>query len=123
MKPSPAHRREYAERRAELMRRIGKQAVAIVPAASEVIRARDTHYRFRQNSDFQYLAGFPEPDAVAVLVPGRGDGEFVLFVRPKDREREIWDGRRAGPQGAVRAYGADQAFEIGALDAELPRLL
>ena len=123
MKLTPAQRLEHAARRKELMRRIGKDAVAIVPAASEVIRARDTHYRFRQHSDFQYLTGFPEPDAIAVLAPGREEGEFVLFVRPKDKEREIWDGRRAGPQGAVRGYGADEAFDIEGFENELPKLL
>ncbi|MGQ0619085.1 MAG: Xaa-Pro aminopeptidase [Panacagrimonas sp.] len=123
MKLNPVQRMEHAARRVELMRRIGKDAVAIVPAASEVIRARDTHYRFRQNSDFAYLTGFAEPDSVAVLAPGREDGEFVLFVRPKDKEREIWNGRRAGPVGAVRGFDADEAFDIGELENELPKLL
>ncbi len=120
---SPTQRQEFSTRRLELMRRIGRTGVAIVPAASEVIRARDTHYRFRQNSDFQYLTGFPEPDAVAVLAPGRKEGAFVLFVRPKDKEREIWDGRRAGPQGAKRRYGADEAFTLDEFETELPKLL
>ncbi len=123
MKPTPAQRQEHTDRRTELMRRIGRTAVAIVPAAHEAVRARDTHYRFRQNSDFTYLTGFPEPEAIAVLIPGRGDGEFVLFVRPKDREREIWDGRRAGPQGARRLYGADQAWDLSEFETRLPQLL
>lgn len=115
--------REHARRRKELMRRIGTNAVAIVPASSEVVRARDTHYRFRQNSDFQYLTGFPEPDAIAVLAPGRKGGEFVLFTRPRDKDSEIWHGRRAGPEGAVERYGADQAYNLDELDRELPKLL
>ena len=115
--------REHARRRKELMRRIGSDAVAIIPSAFEVVRARDTHYRFRQNSDFQYLTGFPEPESIAVLVPGRKGGEFVLFVRRRDKEREIWDGRRAGPEGAVERYGADEAYNIDELEDELPRLL
>ena len=123
MKLDPSQRKEHAARRAELMRSVGKNAVVIVPAAHEVIRARDTHYRFRQNSDFAYLTGFPEPESIAVLAPGRGDGEFVLFVRPKDKEREIWDGRRAGPEGARKNYGADQAFNLDEFDAKLPDLL
>jgi Xaa-Pro aminopeptidase len=123
MKLTPEQKKEFAARRAELMRRIGKNAVAIIPAAHEVIRARDTHYRFRQNSDFFYLTGFNEPEAVAVLAPGRGDGEFVLFVRPKDKVREIWDGRRAGPQGACRQFGADEAFDLDGFEHELPKLL
>ncbi|HEY1076202.1 MAG TPA: aminopeptidase P N-terminal domain-containing protein [Fontimonas sp.] len=119
--------KEYAARRAELMRRIGKDGIAIVPASHEVVRARDTHYKFRQDSDFSYLTGFPEPDALAVFAPGRKVGgkraEFILFVRRRDAEREIWDGRRAGPQGAVKHYAADQAFTLDDLDAQLPKLL
>ncbi len=115
--------REHARRRKELMRRIGSDAVAIIPSSHEVVRARDTHYRFRQNSDFQYLTGFPEPESIAVLAPGRKGGEFVLFVRRRDKEREIWDGRRAGPEGAVERYGADQAFNIDELETQLPKLL
>ncbi|MFT4045295.1 MAG: Xaa-Pro aminopeptidase [Solimonas sp.] len=120
-------RKEYARRRAGLMKRIGAGGVAIIPSAREVVRARDTHYKFRQDSDFAYLTGFPEPDAVAVLVPGRKvDGrkaEFVLFVRGRDPAREIWDGRRAGAQGAVRDYGADEAFTIDAFEEQLGALL
>lgn len=119
--------REYTARRAELMRRIGKDGIAIVPAAREVVRARDTHYKFRQDSDFSYLTGFPEPDALAVFAPGRRIGgklaEFILFVRRRDAEREIWDGRRAGPHGAMKLYGADQAFTLDEVDAQLPKLL
>ncbi|QHS10125.1 Xaa-Pro aminopeptidase [Sinimarinibacterium sp. NLF-5-8] len=118
---------EYRARRAELMRRIGRDAVAIVPAAHEVTRSRDTHFPFRQDSDFAYLTGFAEPDAIAVLLPGhKQDGkkcEFVLFVRPRDATREIWDGRRAGPEGAVRDYGADAAYPIEQFEALLPQLL
>jgi Xaa-Pro aminopeptidase len=124
---SQAASREYAARRARLMKLIGPSGVAIIPSAHEVVRARDTHYRFRQDSDFRYLTGFLEPDAIAVLAPGRKDGsrkaEFVLFVRPRDAEREIWDGRRAGPEGAQRHFGADQAFPIDQFETLLPRLL
>ncbi|WP_028080591.1 Xaa-Pro aminopeptidase [Solimonas soli] len=120
-------RKEYARRRAELMKRIGADGVAIVPAAHEAVRARDTHYKFRQDSDFAYLSGFPEPDAVAVLAPGRRTGghksEFVLFVRDRDPAREIWDGRRAGTEGAVRDYGADEAFTVDAFEEQLQPLL
>src|SRR5690606_14829481 len=119
--------KEYAARRARLMQAIGAGGIAIVPAAREVVRSRDTHYRFRQDSDFAYLTGFPEPDAVAVLAPGRRDGgrkaEYLLFVRNRDPEREIWDGRRAGPAGAVRDYGAHEAYPIEEFEAHLPALL
>jgi len=127
MKPDGKAHKEHAARRARLMKLIGPNGVAIIPAAREVIRARDTHYKFRQDSDFRYLTGFPEPDAVAVLAPGRKlrgrKAELILFVRERNPEREIWDGRRAGPEGAMRDYGADEAHPLGALDAELPKLL
>lgn len=114
---------ELAARRARLMQAMGPDGVAILPAAREVIRARDTHYRFRQDSDFRYLTGFPEPDAIAVLAPGRAQGEYLLFVRPRDPSREIWDGFRAGPDGARSRYGADQAFELCDFPSQLAALL
>lgn len=121
--PDSAALAEYAARRARLMQAIGEDGVAIIPAAGEVVRNRDVHHRFRQDSDFWYLTGFPEPDAIAVLAPGRKEGAFLLFVRPRNPEREIWDGRRAGPDGAVRDYGADQAFPLEAFARQLPGLL
>lgn len=105
------------------MERIGADGVAVVFASQEVTRSRDTSFPFRQDSDFHYLSGFPEPEAVLVLAPGRAEGEFVLFVREKDREREIWDGYRAGPQGAMADYAADQAFTLEQMESELPKML
>lgn len=121
--PTAAELAEYAARRARLLAAIGPDSVAIVPSAREVIRNRDAHYRFRQDSDFLYLTGFNEPDAMLVLAPGRSEGAFLLFVRPRDPAREIWDGRRAGPEGAVSRYGADQAFVIGEFEQQLQSLL
>ena len=121
--PTAAELAEYAARRARLLAAIGPDSVAIVPSAREVIRNRDAHYRFRQDSDFLYLTGFNEPDAMLVLAPGRSEGAFLLFVRPRDPAREIWDGRRAGPEGAVSRYGADQAFVIGDFEQQLQSLL
>ena len=127
MKLSSRELKEYAARRARLMKLVGRDGVAIIPSASEVVRARDTHYRFRQDSDFRYLTGFLEPDSIAVLAPGRKEGprnaEFVMFVRERNAEREIWDGRRAGPEGAVKDFGADQAFATGAFEDQLTQLL
>ncbi len=114
---------EFARRRKELMSMIGKDAIAIVPAAPERIRSRDTYYPYRQDSDFHYLCGFPEPEAVLVLTPGRSQGQCVLFCRERDRERETWDGYRAGPEGACEQYGADDAFPITDMDEILPGLL
>ena len=114
---------EYQKRRRDLMNQIGSESVAIIPAAHEVTRSRDTHFRFRQDSDFSYLTGFPEPDAVAVLVPRREQGEYILFCRDKDRSREIWDGFRQGPDGARENFSADDAFPIDDIDDILPGLI
>ena len=92
----------------------------------EVKEDRDTlccGLPFRQDSDFNYLTGFPEPDAVAVLLPNRREGEYILFCRDKDRDREIWDGFRAGPEGAKEQYAADDAFPIEDIDDILPGLI
>ena len=93
-------RTEYARRRRQLMRMMGRGAIAIIPAAPVRLRNGDVPYRYRQDSDFFYLTGFDEPEAVAVLVPGRPQGEFVMFVRERDPVREAWDGARAGPERA-----------------------
>jgi Xaa-Pro aminopeptidase len=102
---------------------IGKGGIAILPAAPTRVRNRDVEYAYRQDSDFHYLTGFPEPEAVAVLMPGREHGEYVLFCRDRDPLRETWDGRRAGPEGAVRDFSADDAFPIGDIDDILPGML
>jgi Xaa-Pro aminopeptidase len=104
------------------MRRMEPNSVAILPAAREVARSNDTEYRFRQDSDFYYLTGFKEPDAVAVVAPGR-EARFTLFVRPRDKEKETWTGRRAGVEGAREAFGADEAFPIEELQEKLAELL
>lgn len=117
---SPA---EFAERRKRLMEQMADNSIAILPSATETIRNNDVHHRFRQNSDFMYLTGFREPDAVLVLMPGREQGEYVLFVRDKDPAREIWDGYRAGPDGAVEQFQADDAFPIDDIDDILPGLM
>ncbi|HWI24515.1 MAG TPA: aminopeptidase P N-terminal domain-containing protein [Lysobacter sp.] len=87
------------------------------------MRSRDTHYPYRQDSDFWYLTGFPEPEAVLVLVPGRAHGEAILFCRERDPDREAWDGPRAGQDGAVDDYGMDDAYPIADIDEILPGLL
>ncbi len=114
---------EHARRRRALAKAIGPDGLAILPAARETIRNRDVHYPFRQSSDFTYLTGFPEPDALAVIVPGRKDGDFVLFCRPKDPEREQWDGPRAGVEAATGNYKADQAFPLSDRDTQMPGLI
>ncbi|EGV31011.1 peptidase M24 [Thiorhodococcus drewsii AZ1] len=114
---------EHKRRRRALAKALGRGAVVILPAAREVVRNRDVHYPFRQDSDFAYLTGFPEPDAFAVLIPKRKDGEFVLFCRPSDPEREQWNGRRLGVEGAVAVCGADQAYPLSELDERMPELI
>lgn len=114
---------EFARRRRQLMRLMGRDSIAILPAAPVRHRNNDVEYAYRQDSDFYYLTGFPEPEAVAVLAPGRPHAEYVLFVRDRDPERETWDGRRAGTEGAMRAYGADDAFPVTDIDEILPGLM
>jgi len=106
----------------EFMRRMDKNSVAIIPSAREAVRSHDTNYRYRQNSDFFYLTGFEEPEAIAVITPGK-DKKFTLFVRPRDLEQEIWNGYRAGVEGAVQDYSADQAFPVTEFDEKLAQIL
>jgi len=122
-KPLRIPDKAYAKRRKQLMRMAGDDAIAILPSAPERIRSRDTYYPYRQDSDLLYLTGFPEPEAVLVLVPGRKHGEVILFCRDRDPEREGWDGPRFGPEGAVEAFGLDDAYPITDLDDILPGLL
>ena len=105
------------------MRMIGKEAIAILPSAPVRHRNGDIEYAYRQDSHFYYLTGFQEPDAVAVLAPGRPHAEYLLFVREHDALRESWDGPRAGTEGAVGQYGADDAFPIEDIDEILPGLM
>jgi Xaa-Pro aminopeptidase len=106
----------------EFMRRMAPNSVAIIPGAREATRSNDTHYRFRQDSDFYYLTGFEEPEAIAVVKPAQ-DPKYALFVRPRDPEREIWDGRRAGVEGAKKEFGANEAFSIAEFDEKLQEIL
>lgn len=99
-----------------------ENSIAIIPAAHEATRSYDTEYKFRQDSDFMYLTGFPEPDAVAVI-DNRAKKPYTLFVRPRDLEMETWFGRREGVNGAVKNYKADRAFPIEKFEGELGKLL
>lgn len=115
--------KEFAKRRRSLMRMMGKGGIAIIPSAIVQYRNRDVDFPFRQDSDFMYLTGFLEPGSVAVLMPGRERGEYVLFCRDRDTAKEIWYGRRAGPKGAVDEYLADDAFPISDIDEIIPGLI
>jgi Xaa-Pro aminopeptidase len=116
-------RDEFSRRRRQLMRIIGKDSIAILPAAPVRYRNGNIEYAYRQDSHFYYVTGFAEPEAVAVLVPGRAHAEYLLFVRERDSARESWDGDRAGPEGAVESFGADDAFPISDIDEILPGLM
>jgi Xaa-Pro aminopeptidase len=108
----------FIERRRQFAESLG-DGLAIIPGAQAVVRNHDVHYAFRQNSDFFFLTGFDEADAVAVIHPTGAKERFVLFVRPRDREMEIWNGRRAGTEGAITTYGADAAYPIEQLEQKL----
>src|SRR5690349_22705158 len=110
-----------AARRTRIMERLDV-GVMLLAAAPERPRTADILYPYRQDSDFGYVTGFPEPEAVCLLAPGATE-RFVLFVRPRDPEREIWIGSRAGVEGAVEQYGADVAFPLDELEKVLPRFL
>ncbi|HMW49023.1 MAG TPA: aminopeptidase P N-terminal domain-containing protein, partial [Cellvibrionaceae bacterium] len=121
--PSVITQSEFSARRRALMDAMETDSIAIIPSAQEKIRSRDTHYSFRQDSDFHYLSGFNEPQAVLVLLPGRKQGEYVIFCRERNLEKEIWDGFRYGPEGACASFGADDAYPIDDIDDILPGLI
>jgi len=114
---------EFARRRKRLMQAMGKDSIAILPNSPVRQRNRDVEHPYRPDSDFIYLTGYAEPESVAVLVPGRPHGEYILFCRERDPEMETWHGRRAGLEGAMERYGADDAFPITDIDEILPGLL
>ena len=113
---------EFAARRTQLLEAIG-DGVAVFPSAPAAVRNRDVGHPYRQDSDFYYLTGLDEPESLLVLSNQHDEHKVILFVRPKKREREIWDGPRAGVEGAVRDFGADVAFPIEELAAKLPDYL
>ncbi|HET7611460.1 MAG TPA: aminopeptidase P N-terminal domain-containing protein [Rhodanobacteraceae bacterium] len=114
---------EFARRRRELMRMAGEDAALVVAAAPRRIRNADAEWPYRQDSDFHYLTGFPEPDAVLALLPGRTNGEVVLFCRERDPGRERIDGARIGPDAAAERFGMDDAFPVEDIDDILPGML
>ena len=114
---------EYASRRRELSAFMDEGSIAIVPGANPKIRNADVQYPFRQDSDFRYLTGFDEPNAVFVLIPSREHGETLLFCRERDNEYERWHGHITGPELAMQVYGMDDAFPISDIDDILPGLI
>src|ERR671912_28068 len=107
---------------AEFMRRMEPGSVAVIASAPEAVRSNDTHYRYRQDSDFYYLTGFDEPEAIAVIRPAHEEHAYALFVRPRDPERETWEGRRAGVEGARALHGAAAAYPFAEFKEKLAEL-
>ena len=116
-------KKEFIKRRQQLMDIMGPDSIAVLPNAEVANRNRDVDYPYRSNSNFHYLSGFDEPESVIVIVPGRPHGEYLLFCRERDLEKEIWDGYRAGQEGAIANFGADDSYPISDLDDILPGLL
>lgn len=119
----PVTAAEFARRRRQLMALMEPGSIAIIPSGEEQLRSRDTAFPFCQDKDFYYLSGFDEPASLVVLMPGREQGEFVLFCRERDPATELWHGYRSGPEGACARFGADDAFPIGDADDILPGLI
>ncbi len=115
--------KEFAKRRHHLMEMTGQGSVVILRAATRKIRNNDVHFPYRQDSDFLYLSGFSEPDAMMVLLPEEKGGRSIIFCREKDRHREMWDGAMVGTEGAKEKFGFDHAYPIAEMKKRLPRLL
>ncbi|TAN71175.1 MAG: Xaa-Pro aminopeptidase [Gallionella sp.] len=111
----------YEQRRTRLLEKM-RRGIAIIPTAPEVARNGDSHYSYRHDSNFYYLSGFSEPEAVLVLVAG-SEPQAMLFCREKNLEREIWDGHRFGPDAAREQFGFDAAYPIAQLDEKLAGLM
>lgn len=114
---------EFARRRDRLMAAIGPKSVAVIAGAKDIRRNGDTHYPFRQESDFFYLTGFAEPNALLVLTPLRKEGEVTIFVNPRDPGAEQWNGRRLGVEAAPQVLGVDHAYDVAEIDKQLPQLI
>jgi Xaa-Pro aminopeptidase len=117
------NKQEFAKRRQRLIEIMGEDSIAVLPNAKVSNRNRDVDYIFRSDSNFHYLSGFDEPESVVVIVPGRAHGEYLLFCRERDLDKEIWDGYRAGQEGAIEKYGADDSYPFSDLNDILPGLL
>lgn len=113
----------FQARREKLMKEMGDRSIALLRTAPVRNRNNDVDYKFRPDSNFYYLTGFDEPEAVALLIPDHPETRYILFVLPRDKEKETWNGKRAGVEGAKKDFGADAAFTIDELDTILPKYL
>ena len=116
-------KQEFKKRRQELMAMMGSNSIAFLPTAPVANRNRDVDHIYRQDSDFCYITGFSEPEALVVLIPGREQAEYILFCREKDDNKELWHGRRTGLEGACEEFGADDSFPITDIDEIIPGLM
>ena len=114
---------EFKKRRKALMQQVGKGNIALIASASSRTRNRDVEYPFRQDSDFYYLTGFNEAESLAVFIPGREQGEYILFCREFDEKKALWEGAHSGLEGATQHYEADDSFPIDDLGDILPGML
>ena len=117
----PISLKEYQQRRQDLMNHMASNSIAILASANPVLRNGDSDYRYRQNSDLHYLTGFDEAHSVLVLVPGREQGQCLLFCQEKDPLKELWNGRLMGPDAAILQLGVDDAFPISDIDDKIGR--
>jgi Xaa-Pro aminopeptidase len=119
----PISQKEFQQRRQELMNHMESNSIAILASANGILRNGDSEFRFRQNSDMYYLTGFAEAQSVLVLIPGREQGQCLLFCQEKDPVKELWNGKLLGPDAAIRQLGVDDAFPITDIDDILPGLI
>ncbi|MEQ9021210.1 MAG: Xaa-Pro aminopeptidase, partial [Pseudomonadales bacterium] len=115
--------RDMKSRRKELMAQMEANSIALLASAPRRVRNNDAEYRYRPSSDFYYLTGFTESDALLALIPGRKQGEVVLFCQDRNPEKELWEGALLGPEAAIKELGIDDAFPIGDVDEILPGLI
>lgn len=114
---------EYRNRRASLKQKMAEKSCAILAASPERLRNQDVFHPYRQNSDFWYLTGFDEPEAIMILAPEYEEGEYILFCRESDPKEEVWHGGRAGLTGAIDFYQADQSYGITEFEEQLQGIL
>ena len=114
---------EFQQRRGDLMAQMEPNSIALIAAAPARQRSNDTDYYYRQNSDFYYLTGFDEQDALLALIPGREQGEAVLFCQEKDKLKELWTGVLLGPDAARETLHFDDAYPIADIDDIVPGLI
>jgi Xaa-Pro aminopeptidase len=115
--------REFKRRRKALMAKMRPNSIALIASAAPKIRNANSEYPYRQNSDFYYLTGFTESQALLALIPGRKKGEAILFCQGKNREKEIWSGNLTGPKKAKQLLLLDEAFAFSMADSTVPGLL